>query len=105
MEALGLGKNDIFRQGLVWTNIEGKRYFEVLPSVLGMDGKWRFIPRELLACPGPAQYPPEQQPIIISGDDPNPPDKGSPARPRRAHRVACCTMVVTPSKWIRKTSI
>jgi hypothetical protein len=73
LDVLGLGKNDIFRQGLIWTNPLGKRYFEVLPSVFGMDGKWRFIPRELLACPGPAQYPPEQQPIIISGDDPKPP--------------------------------
>ncbi len=68
LEALGFGKNDIFRQGLIWGNSQGNRYFEVLPAVMGLDGKWRDIPRELLACPGPVRYPPEQRPTIISGD-------------------------------------
>jgi hypothetical protein len=53
-KALGLDQSDIFRKGLVWAK-DGGRYYEVLPNVRGLDGKWREIPRELL---GEIPHPP-----------------------------------------------
>jgi hypothetical protein len=51
-EAQGGDRSDVFRDGLIWGNGKGGRYFEVLPQVCGLDGKWRDIPREALADPG-----------------------------------------------------
>jgi hypothetical protein len=45
-------QSDKFIGGLVWANPSGSHYFEVLPQVRGLDGKWRDIPREALADPG-----------------------------------------------------
>ena len=49
MKALGFHQADAFRMGLIWGDGKGGRYFEILPQVCGLDGKWRDIPRELLA--------------------------------------------------------
>jgi hypothetical protein len=46
--------------GLTWNTPEGKRYYSVLPRVLGLDGIWREIPREVLGDfpdPAPASDP------------------------------------------------
>ena len=48
------------KMGLTWNTPEGKRYYSVLPRVLGLDGIWREIPREVLGDfpdPAPASDP------------------------------------------------
>jgi len=42
-------KNENYRGGLIWYNEEGKGHYAVFPTVRGLDGVWRDIPRELLA--------------------------------------------------------
>jgi len=36
------------KMGLLWLNPKGASHYAVLPRVLGLDGTWREIPRELL---------------------------------------------------------
>ncbi len=40
--------NRHFRPGIPASTREGKLYYKVLPEVLGLDGEWREIPREVL---------------------------------------------------------
>jgi hypothetical protein len=40
--------NEAFHIGLVWRTPEGERHYTVLPTVLGLDGVRREIPREVL---------------------------------------------------------
>jgi len=43
------------KMGLVWLNPKGASHYAVLPRVLGLDGTWREIPREVLGdFPDPA---------------------------------------------------
>jgi hypothetical protein len=40
--------NRHFRPGIPASTTEGRRYYRILPEVLGLDGEWREIPREIL---------------------------------------------------------
>ncbi len=40
--------NRHFRPGIPASTTEGRRYYRILPEVLGLDGEWREIPREVL---------------------------------------------------------
>jgi len=56
--ALGLDRADAYIEGLVWFDDDkGGRYFEVLPRIRGLDGKWRDIPREMLGDTSQNQQP------------------------------------------------
>ncbi len=47
--------NSHFRPGIPASTTEGRRYYHILPEVLGLDGEWREIPREALGeFPEPA---------------------------------------------------
>ncbi|HUE01292.1 MAG TPA: hypothetical protein VMR62_17080, partial [Bryobacteraceae bacterium] len=37
-----------FRPGIPASTTEGRRYYRILPEVLGLDGEWREIPRDVL---------------------------------------------------------
>jgi len=62
------------KMGLTWNTPEGKRYYSVLPRVLGLDGIWREIPREVLGdFPDPPPTPgvaPNQPAASHSPTDP-----------------------------------
>jgi hypothetical protein len=38
-----------FHRGIIWCNSENKYSYAILPQVLGLDGEWRDVPREVLA--------------------------------------------------------
>ena len=55
-------EDQIYRGGLIWYNNEGKGHYAVLPEVRGLDGKWRYIPAEVLADYPDPSHPPEPGP-------------------------------------------
>jgi hypothetical protein len=42
---------EVFRQGVIMCNTDGKCTYAILPSICGLDGQWRDLPREVLADP------------------------------------------------------
>ncbi len=49
---------ETLRQGLLWTHEDGGGIYAVLPQVLGLDGVWREIPREILGDFSKSPKPP-----------------------------------------------
>src|ERR1017187_5082548 len=70
---MGLDQADTYRRGIHWGTSKQDRSYSVLPQVLGLDGVWRNILREVLG-----DFPPPP----ASGDHTVPPL----ARSRRATR-------------------
>jgi len=58
------------RIGLVWHDPEGESHYAVLPGVLGLDGVWREIPREVR---GDFPTPGEQTAVSPEPDSSRPP--------------------------------
>jgi hypothetical protein len=42
---------EVYRKGVVMCNTDGTCTYAILPSVCGLDGQWRDLPREVLADP------------------------------------------------------
>src|ERR1039457_4937795 len=76
---MGLDQADTYRRGILWGTSKQDRSYFVLPQVLGLDGVWRNILREVL---GDFPQPP------ASGDQTVPPSPRSRMATRSPARKA-----------------
>src|ERR1022692_4203796 len=79
---MGLDQADTYRRGIHWGTSKQDRSYSVLPQVLGLDGVWRNILREVLG-----DFP-QPRPPAIKRCPPSPRSRTATRSPARKARPA-----------------